>query len=385
MLTAAAGLLAPRPDRHPPPSAWGVAVAGELSRPSGLGEVARLMLAGLDRLGVDTCQIDLTALPGRNPDTPPESDHCPPAGAPLLLHVNAPLLPLALLRLPRRLLRRRRVIGYWAWELPVVPESWRAGLPFVHEVWTLSPFSAAALTTLRPAGVRCVPPPLAAFPPVPAPLDRAAFGLPAEAVVVLTAFSLASSFARKNPLAAIAAHRAAFGDRADRILLLKIGEPTHFADDFRRIRDAVASAPNIRIETRSLSSADLHALMRSADIVLSLHRSEGFGLVPAEAMLLARPVVATGWSGNMSFMDQDCAALVGYRLIPARDPRGVFEAPGAVWAEPDIDHAAAWLRRLADDPALRARLGAAGQAMAASRLGLEPLRAAVIALGLGVA
>ena len=70
--------------------------------------------------------------------------------------------------------------------------------------------------------------------------------------------------------------------------------------------------------------------------MLSLHRSEGFGLVPAEAMLLGRAVVATGWSGNMDFMDADSAALVGYRLVPARDPRGVFEAPGADWAEPDL-------------------------------------------------
>lgn len=377
-LTTAARLLAPHPDRVPPPAASGIAVAGELRRPSGLGEVARLMLAGLERLGVDSWQLDLGALPGGRVTAPTL-----PPGAPLLLHVNAPLLPLTLLRLPRGLLRGRRIIGYWAWELPTMPDAWRAGLPFVHDVWTLSPFSQAAIATLQPSGgVRCVPPPLAEFPPSPAPLDRAAFGLPADAVVVLAAFSLASSFRRKNPLGAIAAHRAAFGARADRLLLLKINDPEAFPADFRRIQDAVAGAANIRIETRGFPAADHHALMRCADIVLSLHRSEGFGLVPAEAMLLGVPVVATGWSGNMAFMDADCAALVGYRLIPARDPRGVFEAPGAQWAEPDIAEAASWLQRLAESPALRRQLGAAGKAAAASRLGLDPLRAAVAALGL---
>jgi len=97
--------------------------------------------------------------------------------------------------------------------------------------------------------------------------------------------------------------------------------------------------------------------------------------------LLGRPVVATGWSGNMTFMDDACAALIGYRLVPARDPRGVYAVAGAVWAEPEIAQAADWLRRLADDPALRASLGAAGRAAAQARLGGTQLADAVRALG----
>ena len=97
---------------------------------------------------------------------------------------------------------------------------------------------------------------------------------------------------------------------------------------------------------------------------------------------MARPVLATGWSGNMEYMDAHCAALVSYRLVPARDPRRVFEAPGAHWAEPDIADAARWLQRLADAPALRAELGARGRIAVLARLGLAPLRAAVASLGL---
>ena len=111
--------------------------------------------------------------------------------------------------------------------------------------------------------------------------------------MVLVSFNLASSFERKNPIAAISAFRSAFGDRGDRILLMKIGNPTHAPDDFARIVDAVRGTSNIRLETRTFSSADLHALTNASDIVLSLHRSEGFGLVLAEAMLLRKPVIAT--------------------------------------------------------------------------------------------
>jgi len=370
LLTQGTALLAPHPDQPAPPARAGIAVAGELDRASGLGEGARLMLHGLGALGVP-------AWPMRR------GGPLPPDGAALVLHVNAPQVPLALLRLGRAALRGRRVVGYWAWELPVVPEVWRAGLAFVHEVWAPSRFTAAALEPLLPGRVRVVPHPVAACPPTPSTLGRADFGLPLDAVITLVSFSLASSFERKNPLGAIAAHRTAFGDRADRVLLLRVGNPHHFPADFALLR-AAAARPNICIDTRTLPAADNHALMAACDIVLSLHRSEGFGLVPAEAMLLGLPVVATDWSGNVDFMDAGCAAMVLARLVPARDPRGVFMAPGAVWAEPDVDVAAVHLARLADDPAARRALGRAGQAAAQARLGLGPLAAAVRGLGLAV-
>ena len=125
--------------------------------------------------------------------------------------------------------------------------------------------------------------------------------------------------------------------------------------------------------------------MEASDIVLSLHRSEGFGLVPAEAMLLEKPVVATAWSATEEFLDAACAMMVPARLVPARDPRGVFEAPGAVWADPDIEAAAAALRTLASDPDLRRRLGAAARMAALQRFGPAPLAEAVRSLGLPVA
>ena len=163
------------------------------------------------------------------------------------------------------------------------------------------------------------------------------------------------------------------------VLLLKIGHPNHAPADYERIRQA-AQAPNIRIETRSLPTADNHALTACCDIVLSLHRSEGFGLVPAEAMFLGKPVIATAWSGNMDFMDTDTAALVGYRLIPVQDDRMVYR--DSEWADPDIGDAAEHLRRLADDAEARQALGARGQAHVRRVLTSAPLAAAMRDIGL---
>lgn len=377
-LARGAALVAPRPDQPPPDARGGVLVAGELARASGLGEGARLMLHALRAAGVPAWSAEAGVLAGDD-GLAPRSEP-PPPGVPLVLHVNAPALPAALLRLGRAGVRGRRVVGYWAWELPVTPPGWRVGVPFVHEVWAPSRFTAAALEPLLPGRVRVVPHPVAAAPPRPSALGRAGFGLPDNAVITLVAFNLASSFERKNPLAAIEAHRLAFGDRPDRLLLIKVVNPRHFPADFECLRSVVAERPNVRIETHTLPPADNHALAIACDIVLSLHRSEGFGLGLAEAMLLGRPVIATDWSGNTDFMDAGCAAMVPVRLVPAQDPRGVFEAPGAVWAEPDLAAAAAHLTRLAADADLRRDLGARAQEAAWARLGPEALLAAVRSL-----
>jgi glycosyltransferase involved in cell wall biosynthesis len=113
---------------------------------------------------------------------------------------------------------------------------------------------------------------------------------------------------------------------------------------------------------------ELFDLYAACDVLLALHRSEGFGLNMAEAMLSERAVIATGWSGNMDFMDSDSAALVDYTLTPVVDPQRIYGGPGARWADPSLDHAVSHLRRLADNPEEKRRLAAAGAAMARARL-----------------
>lgn len=340
------------------------------------------MAEAVRRLGLPVWTIDMPPpADGSMEVRPPVATAPPPPGVPLVIHINAPMLPLALLRLRRAVTRGRRIIGYWAWELPEMPPEWRPGLACVNEVWVPSRFTATALEQHLPGQVHVVPPALALVPPQPSSLGRSAFGLPADAVVVLVSFNLASSFARKNPFAAIAAFHTAFGDRADRILLLKISHPNHAPEDFAKLTQ-MAQGPNIRMDTRILPSGDRHALTACADIVLSLHRSEGFGLVLAEAMLLGKAVIATGWSGNTEFMDPSNAALVNYRLIHARDDRSIYR--DSLWAHPDPADAVDRLRQLADDAPARHALGQRGRSSALARLDAQPLAAALRGLGMQV-
>lgn len=376
-MSGLAARLARKPDRLAPGASRGIVVAGDMDGANGLAESARILheVIALHGMSRGTLQLGL-------PSVVPKVFARLPEDAALLAVVNAPILPVGLLRHARGLLARRRVIGLWAWELPVLPAEWRHGVPFVHEIWAPSQFTAEAIQTLAPGQVRVVPHPLAALGTLPVQGKRASFDLPEDAFIVLTVFNLASSMARKNPLGTIAAFKAAFAARRDALLVLKISGAEAYPDDLKQIVAAIGDAPNIRLMTGTLPEPALRGLIAASDVVLSLHRSEGFGLIPATAMLLGRPVIATFWSGNLTFMTKEVSALVSYRLVPVEDARGTYDLRGARWAEPDIEDAAAWLRRLRDDAGLRRRLGEAGRSHAQTALGAGPLLAALAASGI---
>jgi hypothetical protein len=221
-LQTMAGWLAPKADAMAPSASQGVIVGGEFGRATGLGEAARILQAAVAQMGLARGVYPMSVGKSGNVADLPRA-------AAMRLTVNAPSLPLMLARAPRGLLRGRRVMASWAWELPVMPNSWRDGSKFVHEVWACSGFTAAALETIMPGKVRVVPYPLAMLNRPALPVTRQDFALAEDAVVTTVIFSLGSSFTRKNPLAAIAAFRAAFGARADQVLVVKLSGQEAFA------------------------------------------------------------------------------------------------------------------------------------------------------------
>ncbi len=383
-LFGAMAALAPRPDPEPPPAAANhpVTVAGYFGAPTGLGSAARRLAAALRLAGFDVAEADLTGPLRQGPGGGPPP-RVPPGPGTLMVHVNGPMLPWAMRVLGRRAVAGKRVVAVWNWELPVLAPDWRRGLRFAHEIWVSSRFTAGAVAAEPGAPpVRVVP--YMVPEPDPSPLRRADFGLPDDAFVALSVFDASSSLARKNPLAAVAAHRAAFGDRPDRVLVLKTHNTEAAGPAWREVAEAAAAAaPNVRVLDRALDRRDLWALVLAADCFVSTHRSEGFGLGIAEAMRAGRPVVATGWSGNMDFMVGEGAVALPYDLVPARDPQRTYDLPGAVWAEPRVPGAAAALAALAGDPARRAAMGEAARG-AAEALSPAPVAARARAALLGL-
>jgi hypothetical protein len=261
------------------------------------------------------------------------------------------LLPWALVALGRRAVAGKRIIAVWNWELPVLPPDWRRGFTHCHEIWASSQFAAAAFQNAESVPVHVVPYPVT--PAAPSALGRADFGLRDDAFVVLQIFDAASSIARKNPAASLAAHRIAFGDDPSTIMVMKVHNTDRAGSAWLEVAAAAAGRPNVVVLDQLFSDADISALILCCDVLISLHRAEGFGFTLAEALALGRPVVATAWSGNMDFMQATGAHAVPAVLRPAEDMQATYDVPGAVWAEADVNAAARILRCIAKDAKLR--------------------------------
>jgi glycosyltransferase involved in cell wall biosynthesis len=198
--------------------------------------------------------------------------------------------------------------------------------------------------------------------------NRARFRLQPDLVWFGSSFEPQSDLARKNPFAVLDAFQGALANRRDVGLVFKVNNPTahgrsHPAINELRVR-AQGDGRVVLIED-SLDYHGVLSLYASIDVYVSLHRSEGIGLALMEAMALAKPVVATGWSGNMSFMDRSNACIVSYDLVPVRSTSHVYSqavlGKQAVWAEPDIANASEWMRALVQRPDLRSAIGQSAQ------------------------
>ena len=343
-------------------------VVGQLSSASGLGQSARLTAAALRSQGYRVLGIDLSQFfyePEVVAHGLPDGRSCRGPGHAIVV-VNAPFMAYALTLAGRGFLRDKWVTGYWAWELPQLPAAWLKGFDWTHDVAVPSRFVAEAVEGAgRCASVRVAPHPVACDLP---PLSPFATGAPRPPgpFTVATVANLGSSFTRKNPLALIRAYQLAFGrDRTARLRMRLTGAG---ADDRAAIAAAIAGNDSIEVEWNAGSRADFYAWWGAPDVYAALHRSEGFGLPIAEAMLAGHPVVATGWSGNMQFMSGDTAFPVDYRLVPVQDPEAKYDIAGASWAEPDVEHAAALLQQLRREPDLVRAMGRKAHVSAGAQL-----------------
>ncbi len=339
-------------------------LSGFIKDVMGLGRAARLTASALDAAGLPCLRHDLRPVLHFDPNIPYTEVPFPdaPGGGVLILHCNAPEATAFFNNIPARFWADRYRIGIWAWELEELPEDWRPVCRRFHEIWAPSRFVADAV---RPhaRSVKVMPHPLtdtAAAAP-----DRARFGF-REGVFVFAAMADGrSTLTRKNPLGAVQAFRRAFPEPTQAAsLVVKLVNPDADPAGLAPLKAAAEGRPDIILYTENLSDAEMLSFLASIDGLLALHRSEGFGLSMAEALSLAKPVIATGWSGNTDFMTGALVeGLVRYDLIPVNDLSGRYQ--GSRWADPDLDHAAELIRKLVRDPDFRRRLAEAGPAAAA--------------------
>ncbi len=230
-----------------------------------------------------------------------------------------------------------------------LPNDWRFGCSRLDEIWVPSRFCAEAVRKSFKGPVRIIP----------HPVDVEGVrrnGGSSDKFTALTIFNMASGFERKNPLASVKAFKKAFGDDQSAQLIVKIVNPDHYPEGMQSLVEAVGNAANIEILVKVMPRKEVMNLIARASAVLSLHRSEGFGMLAAEAMLIGTPVIATDWSATAEFVTPETGMPVPFTLVPAIDPQGCNHYPDQSWADANIDAAAAALIKLRSDPEFAAQI-----------------------------
>ena len=320
----------------------GINIAGYINGEFGVGEGVRANIRAVEAANIPFTINNFTRSPNRNQDTTYQKfspDNPYPVN---LIQVNADEVNTFLKHSGSSYFQNRYNIGFWAWEIPEFPQKWQPVFDNFHEIWTYSNYCAEAISLVSPIPVIKIMPSIELPPSY---LNRQSLGLPENKFIFLFIFDFSSLIARKNPLGAIQAFKQAFGEDERVLLILKSSNSAKNIQDLASLKSAIGNSPNIQHLDGYLSKNEINGLLYNCDCYLSLHRCEGFGLTMAEAMFYGKPVIATGYSSNTEFMNVGNSFLVKYKLIPLDADYGPYKK-GNIWAEPDTEHAAYFMRQV---------------------------------------
>jgi glycosyltransferase involved in cell wall biosynthesis len=349
------------------------AVVGYLRLALGVGEAGRQVLRTLRHAGLETrgLPIQLNSMSAAvDKSLEPLLDDTATARV-QVFNVNADQLPAVIAHLGSALRSDAYRVVMPFWELEHFPQPWLAAFDLVDEVWAPTRFIQTMLARRISKPVLHVPLPLDFE--APPPLDRARFGLPEHAFLFFFSFDFLSYAERKNPMALVRAFKKAFreGDTHPNVcLVLKTLNADIVPTHGQALRDALRADPDLTLIEETLTRTETLQLIGACDAVVSLHRSEGLGLLIAEAMALGKPVIATDYSATAELVSANTGWPVDFKLVPVPENHYPFHE-GQVWAEPDENHAAWQMRQVFHNPREAQCRADAARAMLRQQFGAE--------------
>ena len=323
----------------------GINLIGSFSQESGLGQSCRLTAKAIERAGIPHAFIDFAPTAQLNRDNHEFDDRLSTEykyGI-NLFHINMHEFHKAWQILDRNVWQGHYNVAYWLWEMQEFPEEWVPMIAQLDEIWTPAEFVSEAVRRVTDKPVRTIP--YAVEAPYDETCGREHFGLPEDRFLVLMLFDSNSISERKNPYGVIEAYKKAFTAEDKTALVIKIGNASDKELDALK-KDL--EGYEIYFVREMLPKKEVNSLIRCCDVYVSLHRSEGYGLVLAEAMKLGGPTVATNYSANTEFQDETRACMIPYVLREIGKNLYPYKK-NYFWAVPDTDCAGEALRHLYED------------------------------------
>ncbi|MFC6199700.1 glycosyltransferase [Ponticaulis profundi] len=321
----------------------GFVVSGFFRDEFGLARSAELTATKLEMLGFKVIRHNIRNVMNTRPYFAKSIDA--PEDYGWIIHANPPEVLAFLLSVDPRKTPRGMWLSYWAWELDVFPKGWSSMSDMFDDVLVPSKFVQDSLAT---KGVQT------SLLTHPVSLGRTVRRVDERDVKKARTFFIQmdgnSSFSRKNILTALEAFRIAFRDSSEFELILKTRNLKECHEV--KIREQLAGMSNVRWLNWTLGESNYQELWNKVDCVVSTHRSEGFGLGLAESAWLNRPIIGTGWSGNMDYMCDAGQGSLPHKLIPVKstdDVYGKYASSGAEWADVEVEDVVSAMMNVADN------------------------------------
>lgn len=329
----------------------GINLIGNIRAETGLGQSCRIVADELEASGIpySIYQYDQLGVmaEGRYPQYESKISSELPYNI-NIIHINPHELGLAFQQTHDKIWNGRYNIGFWLWELEDFPDEWVPCFHCMDEIWTPSKFITDCIQKKTDLKVVTIPYHISLEIPEKSKCDyRKKNHLPTDKFLFLMMYDRTSMMERKNPQAVIEAFKMAFSKDEEAGLVIKINNSSE--KEINQIRSMLPEHKNVYFITEIMERKQVNELIYCVDVVVSLHRAEGFGLVLAEAMLLGTPTIATNWSSNIEFMTKETACMVDAELVTLERNIGSFKK-GNHWAEPNVKQGADYMRKLYEDP-----------------------------------
>ncbi|MGF1746365.1 glycosyltransferase [Vibrio minamisatsumaniensis] len=234
-------------------------------------------------------------------------------------------------------------IGYWFCEVQKIPSQWSSQLRYFDEIWTASAFCQNAIIRTANIPVMNIPLLIENQKLTDNISNKIKGNCTLDKVRFLSIFNTYSDAERKNILFSIRSFVSSFQSDENVEYVIKVSNLEYDRQLEKILMKIADKYPSIDIIDGYVPDEVINNLYESADVYVSLHRAEGFGLTISDAMAKGIPVITTDYSGNMEFCRHKDTNLVESDLVEVGHERLRYKSDD-IWAEPKLDSAISIMR-----------------------------------------